>query len=337
MPESRVTVAIPTLHADTTLATCLRSLEAQTLEDFEVIVIDNSGQQRASRLDEIRGRVRTIGNATNVGFGAAVNQAIRASTTPFVATFNDDTILEPECLERMVTAAEARYEIGMVAPRIRMAGEDRLDSAGMMICRDGSSKQRGHLEPAADYGRPRQVLLPSGCAALYRRDMLDEIGLFDERFFLYCEDTDLGLRARWKLWECVYVPSAMVEHRYSHSAGKASPLKAYYVERNRLFTIVKNFPLRELSAAPFVSLARYAWHLAYLMRGRGKAAEHSQAGNPAAKLPWYVLRAHWALIPELPRLLRERRHIQNHGRMQPKQFRRLLGSYSIGARQVAQL
>ena len=72
--------------------------------------------------------------------------------------------------------------------------------------------------------------------------MLDEIGLFDESFFLYCEDTDLGLRARWAGWECGYVPGAVVEHRYSHSAGRASPLKAYYVERNRLYTVIKNFP-----------------------------------------------------------------------------------------------
>ena len=83
--------------------------------------------------------------------------------------------------------------------------------------------------------------MPSGSAALYRREMLEEIGLFDESFFLYCEDTDLGLRARWAGWECLYVPDAMVEHRYSHSAGKASALKAYYVERNRLFRDLQEF------------------------------------------------------------------------------------------------
>ncbi len=337
MPESRATVVIPTLHADTTLAACLRSLETQTLTDFEVIVIDNSGRQLANKLEEAGRRARVIENATNAGFGASINQGIRASTAPFVIALNDDTVLDPQCLEKMLATAESRYEIGMVAPQIRLAGEDRLDSAGMLISRDGSSKQRGHLEPPSEYARQRQVLLAAGCAALYRRDMLDEIGLFDEHFFLYCEDTDLGLRARWKLWECVYQPEAVLHHHYSHSAGKASPLKAYYVERNRLFTIVKNFPLRELALAPFVSLARYAWHIAYLMNGRGKAAEYSAAGNSAAKLPWYVLRAHFALIPELPRLIRERRAIQRHGRMQPKQFRRMLNSYSLSARQVAQL
>ena len=107
------------------------------------------------------------------------------------------------------------------------------------------------------------ALLPSGSAALYRRKMLDEIGLFDETFFLYCEDTDLGLRARWAGWECVYVPGAVVEHRYSHSAGRASPLKAYYVERNRLYTAIKNLPSgdagsRAVDVAGAVFLARGA-------------------------------------------------------------------------------
>jgi len=117
--------------------------------------------------------------------------------------------------------------------------------------------------------------------------MLDEIGLFDESFFLYCEDTDLGLRARWAAWECLYVPDAAVEHRYSHSAGKASGLKAYYVERNRLYLAVKNFPISDLLLAPFYSTIRYFWHFVFAMQGRGKAADFQRDGNSAAKLPLY--------------------------------------------------
>lgn len=322
------------MHAGETLEACLRALRAQTITDFEVIVIDNSGRGLAAQTPGVAGFARVIENAQNVGFGAAVNQAIRASSSPFIATLNDDAAAQPEWLEAMLRACEARYETGMVAPQIRFSGEDRLDSAGMLLCRDGTSKQRGHLEPPASYARRAQTLFPSGCAALYRRAMLDEIGLFDERFFLYCEDTDLGLRARWKLWECVYVPDAIVEHRYSQSAGRASPLKAYYVERNRLFVLYKNFPFRDFVLARLYALARYFWHAVYLFGGRGKASEYS--GSRWA-LPWHVLRAHWAVIPALPALLRERRKIQHCGRMQPVQFRRMLASYSISPRRVAAL
>src|SRR5207237_8032674 len=131
----------------------------------------------------------------------------------------------------------------------------------MLMAADGSSKQRGHLFPVGEFDREEEVLLASGSAALYRRAMLEGIGLFDEDFFLYCEDTDLGLRARWAGWKCLYAPQAVVHHHYSHTAGRATPLKAYYVERNRLFLLVKNFPLRSLMLAPLVTIARYGWHV----------------------------------------------------------------------------
>ena len=151
--------------------------------------------------------------------------------------------------------------------------------------------------------RSEEVLFPSGSAAMYRRTMLEEIGGFDGDFFLYCEDTDLGLRALWAGWRCLYVPDAIVEHRYSHSAGRASALKAYYVERNRLYVAVKNFPLRMLALTPFIAIQRYVWHVIYMLQGRGKAAEFAQDGGGGVMLAWLVVRAHLSTILALPKLL----------------------------------
>ena len=139
----------------------------------------------------------------------------------------------------------------MFASEVRLAESGMFDSAGMLIAADGSSRQRGHGEAPELYADLTDALFPSGSAALYRRKMLQEIGTFDEDFFLYCEDTDLGLRARWAGWTCRYVPGAVVRHRYSHSAGRASLMKAYFVERNRLCAAVKNFPFSMLVQAPF--------------------------------------------------------------------------------------
>ena len=180
-----------------------------------------------------------------------------------------------------------------------------------------------------------ETLLPSGSAALYRRAMLAEVGGFDESFFLYCEDTDLGLRARWAGWKCLYVPLAVVEHHYSHTAGGASPLKAYYVERNRLFVLAKNFPARMLARAPWVTLARYAWHAWYLLEGRGSAARFRAEGNAGAKMIWYVARAHAAAARQAARLWRERRAIRQRARITPAVFEHLLRCHSISARKVA--
>ena len=266
-------------------------------------MVDNSGRNAVQQRDG----VRVISNKKNVGFGAAFNQAFHESASPFLAILNDDATAHPDWLDCLLNAVETRPDVGMCASRVLLAGDGRLDSAGMLLCADGSSKQRGHLESPETFPRLQEVLLPSGSAAFYRREMLEEIGLFDESFFLYCEDTDLGLRARWAAWECLYVPDAVVEHRYSHSAGKASALKAYYVERNRLFLAVKNLPMPDSLLAPFYSVARYFWHLVYAIQGRGKAADFQQAGNSAAQLPLIVLRAHLAMLGRLPTLWKQRR------------------------------
>jgi GT2 family glycosyltransferase len=326
-----VTVVVPTLAADETLAACLESLDCQTFRDFEIIVVDNSGRKAVGP----REGTHVIANDSNVGFGAAFNQAFHASTAPFLAILNDDATAHPEWLESLLRAVEARPDVGMCASQVLLAGDGRLDSAGMLLCGDGSSKQRGHLEAPEKYPRRQEVLLPSGSAAFYRREMLEEIGLFDESFFLYCEDTDLGLRARWAAWECLYVPDAVVEHRYSHSAGKASALKAYYVERNRLFLAVKNLPWPDLLSVPFYTLARYFWHVVYALQGRGKVADFQGAGNSAGQLPVIVLRAHFAMLARFPALWKARRRMKR--RFTPKQFRRLIRRYSISPRQVAAL
>jgi GT2 family glycosyltransferase len=182
-----------------------------------------------------------------------------------------------------------------------------------------------------------EVLFPSGSAALYRRAMLDDVGGFDADFFLYCEDTDLGLRARWRGWKCLYAPDAVVEHHYSHSAGGASPLKAYYVERNRLFVVAKNFPVGMAAVAPLFALARYGWHLLYLLEGRGSAARFRAEGHAGPRMAWYVLRAHLALIRHASRLRRQRREIRARARVTPDVFRRLLRGHSISARRIAAL
>ncbi len=330
-------MVIPTLAADSALLECVRSLQAQTYENFEVIVVDNSGKGavRALGLTESP-RVRVIENARNVGFGTAINQGWKASTGEYVATLNDDASAEPGWLAAMVEVSEKDPEIGLIACQVRLE-ENALDSAGMLISSDGSSKQRGHGRSPAEFAREEDVLMPSGSAALYRRAMLDDIGGFADDFFLYCEDTDLGLRARRRGWRCRYVPSAVVHHGYSKSAGRASALKALLVERNRLYLIVRNFPARMLLRAPVAAAVRYFWHVVYMLKGQGKAAEFAQSGGAGASLPVMVLQAHWQTLRSLRRLLAERRQIRERSYLSDRQFGRLLASHAISPREVAAL
>ena len=321
---------------DAKLHACVASLRNQKYRDFEVTVVDNSGKGLA-RTAFAGAEVAVIEAPRNIGFGAAVNEGWRKSQAPLLATLNDDAAAHPEWLGALVAALESDPSVGMCASQVRLQGKDQLDSAGMLIAGDGSSRQRGHHSPCHLFGRREEVLFPSASAALYRRAMLDQVGRFDDDFFLYCEDTDLGLRARWGGWKCLYVPEAVVEHHYSHSAGRASALKAYYVERNRLFVLVKNFPAGMLLRAPFVTLARYGWHLWWMLRGRGAAAEFRSQGNSALRMVWFVVQAHLELLRHGRRLWRQRREIRRSARLSSAAFRKLLRAHSIAARQVAEL
>ncbi len=274
-----------------------------------------------------------IENGTNVGYGAAVNQAFRKHPAEYFVALNDDAAMRPNCLEALIGALSADGEAGMAAPRILLAGTNVIDSTGMLLARDGSSIQRGHARPAASYDAPCEALLPSGCAAVYKSAMLAETGLFDEALFLFHEDTDLGLRARWLGWKCLYVPDAEVEHQYSASSGRASATKAWYVERNRLRTVWKLFPLPDLLAAHFYSVARYLLHVLTAISGHGRAAEFRASGLPFWILPWLVIKAHFHLIARLPEILRLR--FRTPRRLTARQFRAVLAAHRVGIKEVA--
>jgi len=299
-------------------------------------VIDNSGKRLARQSDAARFGAKILEQPRNTGFGAAINLAFQHSRAPLLATLNDDAVAAPGWIGAMLAAAESAPEAGMFASQVRLGGPDRIDSAGMLISGDGSSKQRGHLEPPDRFAERSEALFPSGSAAFYRRTMLEEIGLFDEDFFLYCEDTDLGLRARWAGWKCLYVPEAIVEHRYSQTAGRASALKAYHVERNRLYVLLKNFPARMLVRAPAATLSRYFWHAAWAVENRGIAAQFRQT-HGALALAFIVARAHCSALFRAIPLWRKRRQVRRTAKLSAAEFQRLLEQHWITPRQVAAL
>jgi GT2 family glycosyltransferase len=313
---------------------CLRSLNEQTFAHFEVIVINN-GTQGIVLPPNLSYPCRVLPVATNIGFGAAINLAARSSPSPYIATLNDDTEADPQWLEELVFEMAADPRTGMCASRIRLFDLERLDSAGMLICLDGSSRQRGHGQNPTSFGRTADVLLPSACAALYRLRMLEDAGFFDEDFFLYCEDTDLGLRGQWAGWGCRYASGATVRHHYSSTAGAYSPVKALLIERNRIWVAVKNFPLVLLAVSPLMSGWRYFWHFISIIKKRGAAAEFVRSGISFSALLAILLRAWAEAIRVWPLLLRKRAAVRRTRRISSLSFIRLLLRHRITARELA--
>ena len=333
--EPRASVVIPTLTAGDKLARCLDRLEKQTFEAFDIYIVDNSGEGLAEPL-AASPRVTLIRNSENVGFGAAINQAVARSSAEFICTLNDDAYPSPEWLAELVNTCVRSSDVGLCASRIFLgAGRDRLDSEGLAVYGDGTTKQSRHGRPPIAETAPREVLLPSGCAALYRRSLLHALGGFDEDYFLYCEDSDLGLRARQAGWRCLYAPRAVVEHDYSASAGRASALKAYLVERNRLYTVVKVFPVWLWPLVPWYSAWRYLAHARALWKQRGLASEFAASGEKWWRLVLIVVSAHGSALLHVPVLLRKRRAVARSAVLGGSAFRQLLRRHGTTASEIA--
>ena len=207
------------------LRACLASLARQVGVPFETIVVDNGSTDGSAEMAAAEFPARVIRNSENRGFCAANNQGISAARGDFIALLNNDAEAEPGWLAALARACAKAPEVGMAASKI-LVWEDprRIDKAGHLIFPDGQNRGRGAGAPdLGQFDREEEVLWPDGCAALYRRRMLEQIGGFDEDFFAYGDDAELGLRARIAGWKCLYTPEAVVRHHRGATMGKARP------------------------------------------------------------------------------------------------------------------
>ena len=314
------------------------SLLGQTLEPIEVIVVDNASTDGSDAAMEQRfaERISLIRNPRNLGFGAGNNVGLRAARGRFVLLLNNDAEAAPTLLEELVRAAGDDARIGMVAAKVLLHGErDVIDTTGHLLYPDGLNRGRGRLEvDRGQYDQCATALFPSGAVGLYRRRMLDEIGLFDESFFLYGDDAELGLRGRRAGWECAFAPRAVAHHHYSRSAGRYSALKAFHVERNRVWVLLKLFPWPLVCASPFYTAARLFWQAVGVATGRGAAARLAGEASVLA-LAGIAVRAWWAALAGAPRILGERRRLPAPPAGSTTTFYRLLDEFRLTAREVA--
>ncbi|MFH1826208.1 MAG: glycosyltransferase family 2 protein [bacterium] len=332
MNKPLISVVILNYNGQRFLADCLSSLKKQTYPNFEILLVDNGSTDISIKYVEenFADFVKLIKNPINYGFSKGNNIGIRAAKGKYVLTLNNDTIVDPDWIAKLVEAAENSEQIGMCASKIYLAKEPGLiDSIGVNIYPDGSSKQRGFREKdQGQYDNEKEALLPSGCAALYRQTMLAEIGLFDEDFVAYCEDTDLGLRARLNGWQCAFAPKAIVHHLYSATSGQYSTMKAFHVERNHYWVAVKNFPLSALLFVPFFLLLRYFVQALYLAKVKNKNITGSH-------LIWAIIRAHASAIVQLPLMLRKRSLIQKNRTVSNATFYFWLRKFGLRAEDLA--
>lgn len=327
----QVSVIVVNWNGKQYLKDCLDSLIEQTFKDFETIIVDNGSTDGSVELImNSYPWVHLVCFKRNTGFAGGNNAGFNRALGKYIVTLNNDTRVDKQWLAELVAAVEEKNEIGMVASRIcSWDSPDQLDSLGVAICNDGMSRgsRRNRSFSGLSVEKHEKILVPSACAALYRREMLDEIGFFDEDFFAYCEDTDLGLRGRIAGWQAILARDAVVQHRYSRSGGEFSPFKLYLVERNHFWAAIKCFPPSKLLTLPLWTLMRYFVQLKVVLAGRGAGAQFRNTSG--SDLIMAVLRGVADGLFGVPCILRKRRSIMASRRLSDREMEVLLNTYKI--------
>jgi GT2 family glycosyltransferase len=259
--SSRVTVVIPNWNGRWLLPDCLDSLAVQNFRDFEILLVDNaSSDDGLNWVEDHHPEVTVVRREINGGFAAAVNAGIRVSRGEYVALLNNDTVADPAWLGALVAALDARRDYDFAASLMVLHGDPgRVNAAGDVYSLARlTGKNRGYGEPIARYREPRRVLGACAGAALYRRALFDHVGLFDEDFFLMSEDTDFSLRCLIAGRKCLYVPGAVVRHKFRASIETAPVWEMTRLAmRNAAMVAAKDLPAAILVFAPIL----WPWRL----------------------------------------------------------------------------
>lgn len=301
MNGKSVCVVIVNYQAGAMLTECVRSVLA-TRVPVKIYISDNGSQDGSiSGLRAALGDhplVNIIRNDGNFGFAKGNNVVFPLCRSDYLLCLNPDAILAENCLEKMVQTAEQKTGFASFASRmIQTRHPDLLDGAGDAYHVSGLVWRRGHGASLnkKDYNDPAEVFSACAAAALYRREAVEAVGGFDEDFFCYIEDVDLGFRLRLAGYRCLYVPEAVVYHVGSATTGKDSDFTIYHIHRNLIWTYVKNMPgllfwlyLPQHIAANLYIIARYA------LQGRWRV----------------ILKAKWDAIKGLLRMWKKRKEIQ---------------------------
>ena len=305
------TVIIVNWNGRHLLPDCLKSLQEQKFKKFKTIIVDNGSSDGSIEwVYRYHPEVRVIPLASNKGFCAANNVGYRLVKTKYVALLNNDAVAHPLWLGSLVDALEKNSLAGFAASKILNYDKpETIDRAGDSYTHAGVGLLRGRGRPFHAYEKQEWIFGACAAAALYHKRMIDEIGFFNEDFFLLHEDVDLSFRAQLKGYRCLYVPEATVYHKTSSSIIRDSHISIYYGHRNLEWVYFQNMPRRLLGRTILL-------HLAHNMGSFFYFSCHGQMRS--------ILRAKWDAFRHIKVVLRKRRQIQKGKRVEDSYIWNLL-------------
>jgi GT2 family glycosyltransferase len=309
-----VSIIIVSWNSAEHLPRCLDCLSMQTLQDFEVILIDNGSLDSGTNNLEQKYPQLTLcieRLTSNLGFALANNRGARIARGQWLALLNADAFPEPDWLEKILKAAKQYPEFSFFSSRQIQANHPHLlDGSGDEYHISGLAWRRFYNYQAGNYGfKEEEVFSACGAAALYSRDDFLKVGGFDESYFSYFEDVDLSFRLRLVGKRCLYVPQAIVHHVGSASSGKISDFVIYHGHRNLVWTYFKNMPGALFwQYLPLHILMNLFFMISFILKGRGLA----------------ILQAKRDAFYRLPAIIRMRRQVQSSRRITLHQMRQVM-------------
>lgn len=271
-----IAIVIPNYNGIKFIEECMESVLQQddATPDYHVLVVDNGSTDGSLELVQNRFRdVEVIALGSNTGFCHAVNVGIEAAKSPYVILLNNDTKVGRGFVNGLYRAIDARPNAFSVSAKMLMWDDPTLlDDAGDRYCALGWAYSRGKGKPAKQYNQPAKIFSACGGAAIYRKSVLDEIGLFDEAHFAYLEDLDIGYRARIYGYDNYYEPGAEVIHYGSASSGsRYNEWKTDLAAQNSVYVIAKNMPLLQwILNLPFFLAGFFIKFLFFCRKRMGK-------------------------------------------------------------------
>ncbi len=308
-----VSIVITNWNGKDHIEECLTSLLKQSYKNYEVIFVDNGSTDGSVEFIKKKfPKIKLIQNKKNNGFAKANNQGFLISKGNYIIFLNNDTKADKNWLNELVIAAEKYPEIGMFSSKMLFYNNPKIiNSRGLKLFYDAKAVDDG-FNVLDSKEKVKDVFGPCGGASFFRKKLIEDISFnnefYDEDFFIYSEDLDVAFRSRLKGWKCLYIPTAIIYHKHNATAKKEPDLALYHYTKNKIFIIIKNYPLALLIKYSLVILLRQLISLIYYI----------------LKLRFSAVKSRIVVIYYLPKMLRKRWKIQRTKRVSNKELKKWL-------------